>query len=119
MRGTLKQRYKGSWSLILDLGYRTDPKTGKSKRLQKWITFRGTRKDAEEKLNDLINAQNKGTFVEPTKRTLGDWLTEWHTKVIAATKTPRTANTYEGVINNHLIPNLGPIRLQQLKSIDL
>ena len=28
MRGSIKRRYEGSWSLILDLGYVTDPQTG-------------------------------------------------------------------------------------------
>jgi hypothetical protein len=28
MRGSLKQRYPGSWSLILDLDRETDPATG-------------------------------------------------------------------------------------------
>lgn len=119
MRGSITQRYKGSWSLILDLGYQHDPVTGTSKRQQKWITFRGTKTDAEKKLNELINDQNKGTFIEPHKRTLGEWLIEWWKKVIKATKTPRTADTYEGVIKNHLVPKLGALRLQAVKSIDL
>ena len=29
MRGSLKQRYEGSWSLILDLGYQHDTVTGR------------------------------------------------------------------------------------------
>jgi site-specific recombinase XerC len=28
MRGSIKQRYRGSWSLIIDLGYQTDPMNG-------------------------------------------------------------------------------------------
>jgi hypothetical protein len=28
MRGSIKRRYKGSWSLILDLGRERDPATG-------------------------------------------------------------------------------------------
>lgn len=91
MTGSLKQRYEGSWSLILDLGYRRDLVTGKSKRQQKWITFRGTKKDAQTKLTELLNDQHKGVFVEPTKRTLGEWLTEWLDKAIKPPhKTPRT-----------------------------
>jgi hypothetical protein len=43
MRGSVRQRYKGSWSLILDLGYEANPTTGKRKRRQTWVTFRGTR----------------------------------------------------------------------------
>src|SRR5713101_5331332 len=120
MRGSLKQRYEGSWSLILDLGYHTDPITALRKRRQKWITFRGTKKDAQTKLTELLNAQNKGVFIEPTKRTFGEWLAEWLDKAIKPPyKTPRTYDTYKGVIGNHLVPKLGAIRLQELKSIDL
>ena len=36
MRGSIKERYEGSWSLILELGYQPDPKTGAMKRKQKW-----------------------------------------------------------------------------------
>jgi hypothetical protein len=35
MRGSIKKRYEGLWSLILDLGYQTDPTTGLRKRKQK------------------------------------------------------------------------------------
>ena len=68
--GSLRQRYAGSWSIILDLGYETDPETGKRRRRQKWITFRGTRKEAEARKAKLVTEQNEGTFVEPSKVTL-------------------------------------------------
>ena len=74
MRGSLKQRYKGSWSLIIDLGYAPHAETGKLRRRQKWVTFRGTRKQAETRLTELLGAANTGTFVEPSKLTLGVWL---------------------------------------------
>ena len=56
MRGSIKQRYPGSWSLIFDLGSVKDPVTGKVKRKQKWITFYGSEKDAEKKLTELRGA---------------------------------------------------------------
>ena len=77
MRGSLKQRYKGSWSIILDLGYQTDPETGKRKRRQKWITFVGPRKGpggAEAKLTELLREANtigsKSSDVEIPKYTV-------------------------------------------------
>ena len=93
MRGSIKQRYEGSWSLILDLGYRTDPVTGLRKRKQKWVTFRGTKKQAETHLTELLRAANRGEFVEATKVTLGQWLLEWLEKAI---KPPaKRINTYK------------------------
>ena len=75
MRGSITQRSRGSWSLILDLGYEPDAKTGKLRRKQKWHTFRGTRKKAEEKLTELLETVRTGQYVDPSKTTLGEWLT--------------------------------------------
>lgn len=119
MRGCLRQRYKGTWSIILDLGYQTDPTTGKLKRRQKWITVKGTKRDAEARLNALLHDIHKQQFVEPSKRTLGDWLDEWLEKVIKPSKRLRTYETYRSVIERYLKPNLGTNPLQQLKAIDL
>jgi hypothetical protein len=74
---------KGSWPIILDLGYQTDPASGLRKRKQQWVTFRGTRKEAEGKLADLVRGVNRNEYVEPSKMTLGEWLTEWLEKAIS------------------------------------
>ncbi len=120
MRGSLKRRYKGTWSIILDLGYQTDPDTGLRKRRQKWITVRGTKRDAERRLAELVNDTNKGTFVEPSKVTVGEWLDTWLEKAIKPPRrTLRAYETYRSVINRHLKPTLGAIRLQDLRAIDV
>src|SRR5689334_10405228 len=94
MRGSLIRRYKGSWSLIVDLGYQIDPATGSRKRQQKWISFRGTRRQAERRLNELVRAADRGEFVEPTTMTLREWLDQW---VERAIKPPlRAQATYHG-----------------------
>lgn len=121
MRGSVVGRYKGSWSLVLDLGYRFDPETGKRKRNQKWITFRGTKKQAEDKLNDLLSAQNKGEFIEPSKLTLGAWLKEWLEKAV---KPPaRRASTYKAykrTVEKVVGPSwLASIPVQRVKAADL
>src|SRR5712692_1011280 len=106
MRGSVIRRYKGSWSLVLDLGRERDPSTGRERRKQKWITFRGTKKDAQTKLTELLDAQHKGAFVTPHKQTFGAWLADWLEKTIKPNRTLRTYDTYSGVITNHLVPNL-------------
>ena len=58
MRGSIKKRYKDSWTIILELGAKIDPKTGKKKRKQKWITVRGNKKVAEAKLAELLHQLN-------------------------------------------------------------
>ncbi len=120
MRGSIKQRYEGSWSLILELGYQLDPTTGAVRRRQKWITFRGNKRAAERKLATLINDQNNGELVEPSKLTVGAWLTEWCEKAIKPPKKRAgTYAAYTAIITKRLIPAIGAIRLQQLKSLDI
>jgi integrase len=120
MRGSIKRRYEGSWSLILDLGYQTDAGTGLRKRKQKWVTFRGTKKEAQAHLTELLRAANRGEFVEKSKLTVGEWLTEWVDKAIKPpAKRPGTYRVYTSVINGHVIPAVGSIRLQELKAADL
>jgi integrase len=120
MRGTLKQRSKGSWTLILDLGYQVDPVTGTSKRKQKWMTIRGTRKEAERKLTKYVHDANHGEFVEPSDLTLGAWLIEWLAKTITPPlRAQGTYDSYKGIIETHIVPALGGTRVQALKPIDV
>src|SRR5262245_10481027 len=103
MRGHIVRRYEGSWSIVLDLGYQTDPATGKTKRRQKWITVRGRKQDAEARLAELVRDVNRGELVLPHKRTLGAWLDEWLEKAIKPpAKTLRAYETYKSVIARHL-----------------
>ena len=120
MQGSINQRYKGTWSIILDLGNKIDPKTGKLKRNQKWFTVKGTKKEAQAKLAELQHQYNSGRLVEPSKVTLGELMDEW---VEAAIKPPRrrlrTYNEYRRIIDKDLIPTLGVIPVQQLRSTDI
>jgi hypothetical protein len=120
MRGSIRRRYGGSYSLVLDLGYQLDPTTGLRRRRQKWITFRGTKRAAQTQLTELLRAANRGEFVEKSALTFGAWLSEWLEKAI---KPPArrlgTYNTYKHVIEHKLSPVLGAIRLQDLKAADL
>jgi integrase len=102
MRGSIQKRYKGSWSLILDLGREIDPATGLQKRKQKWVTFRGSKQKAETRLNELLTAANGGTFVEPSKMTLIVWLREWLEAAIKPQCRPSTYTRYHGIIENHI-----------------
>ena len=119
MRGSIKRRYKGSWSLILDAGVVTDPATGLSKRKQRWITFRGTKKQAEDKLAELVRSANRGELPEPTKATFGEWLDEWLDKSVKPRKAAGTYTIYSRIVALHVKPSLGGLRLQALGPLDI
>ncbi len=50
MKGHVRQRSKGSWSVVLYLGRKAN-----GTPIQKWHTVRGTRRDAERELARLIH----------------------------------------------------------------
>src|SRR5438034_7264401 len=120
MRGSLRQRGDKAWLLTLEFGYRRDPETGKSKRIQKYVTFHGTKREAEAKLNDLTRDVQHDTFIEPDKRTVGEWLDTWVDLAIKPPqRTQRAYDTYVSVIKLHLKPAFEHVRLQGLRVLDI
>jgi len=73
MRGHLKQRSKGSWSIVIDQG--RDPATGK--RQQQWHTVRGTKKEAEKRLAELIHQVDSVLYIKPSQVTVANFLERW------------------------------------------
>ena len=77
-----------SYSAIVDVG--NDPVNGERKQKKK--TFQ-TKKEAEKWLADTIAAVTKGTYVEPSKITVREWLTDW---LKSHCKKNLSPTTYEG-----------------------
>jgi hypothetical protein len=65
-QGHIREQGDGSWEIKFDLG--RDPLTGR--RITKYVTFRGTKRKAQEELTRLLGQRNEGTYVEPTKMTV-------------------------------------------------
>ena len=111
MRGHIIKRYKNSYTIVLELA--PDPSTGKRK--QQWVSVKGTKKDAEKRLSELLHQRDTGTFMKPGKTTLGDFLERWLKDYVWPNLAPRTAEGYESIVRQHLIPQLGHMTLTQLK----
>jgi integrase len=120
MKNGIIKRGKKSWGIVLNLGYTTDPKTGKRQQKQRWVSFKGTSEQAKAKRAELVNALNKGTFVEPSRVTLREYFPAWLDKAIRPpARRQRTFDLYTMVVNIHLMPALGDIKLQKLTPGDL
>ncbi len=111
MKGHIRQRSKGSWTIVVDVG--RDPETGK--RQQQWHTVKGTKRNAQKMLNEILVAMDKGTYVKPNRLTLGEWLGQWLDSYVVMHTTPRTQESYHSIIHIHLLPSLGSIPLHQLR----
>jgi len=113
MRGHIIQRSKGTYSIKISLG--KDPATGKYK--SQWFTIKGSKKDAEKGLSEILHQLDTGYYMKPIKQTLGDYLAEW-LKRVQGNLSPRTIEGYKTIIKR-IIPQLGNILLTQLKPGDL
>jgi len=94
-----------------------DPITGKRKRTR--ITAK-----TEKELRRLITAAehrvHTGTYIEPGKQSLREYLDDWLAKKGAGESIrPTTYRSYEQLIRVHILPALGNVRLQKLTAAQL
>ena len=98
------------WEARYTLGF--DQMTGK--QIQRSITGK-TQKEVAQKLREITVELDQGTYQEPTKMTLGEWLEIW-LKDYSVNLKPMTQQTYSEQIQNHIKPELGRIKLKDLKT---
>ncbi len=110
MKGHIRKRGQNSWAIVIDLP--KDPKTGR--RRQQWHTVNGNKKDAEKELRELLHSLEAGSYVKPQRLTLGEYLYRWLVGYVQTNCSTRTLDSYQSIVNRHLIPNLGSRILTQL-----
>jgi len=111
MKGSIRQRSKGSWEICLDAG--RDPATGK--RSRHFETVKGTKKAAQQRLAELLVSIEQGSYVKPRRITLGEWLNDWLGGYVKTSCSSRTLDGYQSIVRRHLILNLGMIPLAQVQ----
>lgn len=115
MKGHISKRSEGSYSIVLELG--TDPNTGK--REQKWITVRGTKREAERELARRLTEVNTGSFVDPGKITVEAFLEKWLSDYAVVNVSPATLQRYKSIVKHHLTPALGSLMLSRLAPLHI
>lgn len=120
--GHIRPRGKNSWELKFDAG--RDPATGRRKT--QYVSFRGTKREAQVKLASLIAAVGKGSYVEPSRLTVAEHVrarvAQWAAAYDPAAKTgisPKTAERYNELVENQIVPHLGAKPVQKLKPLDI
>lgn len=111
--GTIRQRKDGRWEARVTIGH--DPGTGKQK--QKSI-YGATQAEVRKKLTQVISAVDTGTYTEPCKMTLNQWLDIWTRDYIGDVK-PSTALLYQNQIRLYIRPALGATKLESLNPHDI
>lgn len=97
------------WEARATVGY--DPGTGK--QIQRSITGK-TQREVSQKLTDLLKSVKDKNYTPPDKRTVSSWLDVWAAEYLGGVK-PRTADSYKSMIERHIKPALGALRLVDLR----
>ena len=111
MKGSIRQRSKGSWEITIDTG--RDGAAGK--RLRHFESVKGTKKDAQRRLHELLHTLEQGAYVRPSRLTVAQFLGEWLQDYARPNTAPRTCERYEEIVRVHLIPALGSFPLLALQ----
>ncbi|MGB9866751.1 MAG: tyrosine-type recombinase/integrase [Bacillota bacterium] len=111
MKGHVEPAGKGKWRVVIEVG--RDPSSGKRKRIVRRVE--GRKADAEELLTQLLTELKQGTYVEPNKITVAEWLNTWLHEYKRLELRPTTWESYEVIIRNHLVPAVGALLLQDLR----
>jgi integrase len=114
MKGNLTRRGESSWRLKIDIG-----RDAAGKRQIRYMTVRGTRKQAQAELARLVAAHDEGRLVEPTKVTIGDYMRSWLDTAATLSLSPKTAERYRQLIERQIVPYLGSMPLQKLKPVHI
>ena len=98
------------WEARFTVGY----DSGTGRQIQRSITGK-TQKDVAQRLRQLTAEIDQGTYKEPCKLTLGEWLDVWAKDYLNHVK-PRTLESYRCQIENHIRPALGAVKLDALST---
>lgn len=103
-----------AWGFVIDVAL-----PGAKRRKRRTRSGFATKKEALAAMRDVQDAQSKGRLVEPTRTTVGEYLTEW----LAAARnrvgddlSDTGWRDYEVHVRRHVTPGIGDVPLQALTS---
>lgn len=106
-------RADGRWEARYQVG--TDPTTGKA---IKRSVYAATSEECAKKLRAAVAAIDAGTYIDPSRMTVSQWLEIWLNEYYGAIK-PGTRKTYSDTVRRHIAPALGRFRLCALQPHDV
>lgn len=109
---TLTKRPDGRWQTQIRIG------TNEKGRPQYRYLYAKTKADLQQKVNSVIAQIEGGTYADPHKITLGQWMAEW-----LEGRRPHireaTWQFYESLSRVHIIPALGKVQLNKITTRDI
>lgn len=109
--GSVRQLPDGRWRASLEIT--PDPATGDRRRVS------ATGRTKTEAMNKAHEKQRRadlsGIYQKRGLPTLSDWLAAWIRDTVQPRRKPKTTQTYQSMIDNHIGPAIGGVRLDRLR----
>lgn len=117
MRGHIHKRVRRNnagkettlWYVVVDVG-----ETADGRRRQKWHGGYTTRREAEVARAKIVSDLHAGSYVQPDRTTLAEWVRDGWLPTIKARIKPSTFDSYRRNMEIHVLPALGHRPLQQV-----
>ena len=106
--GCIRQRKDGTWEAIVSTG--RDTGTGK---LIRKSYYGKTQAEVRKKLTASAHELDEGTYMEPSKMTVAQWLDTWLIEYTKALKAYSLRN-YQSQVKNHIKPFIGAVKVSDL-----
>jgi integrase len=114
MRGNITKRGRASWRLKFDTA------SDDGSRKTQYVTVRGGKKDAQQRLAELVAAAGRGEHVAPSKTTIAAHVRAridvWHS---AGEIGDATRERYDVLLKKQIAPHIGNVTLQRLTTTDV
>jgi hypothetical protein len=107
MRGSIRKRGVNSWEIKIEL------ERINGKRHRRFVTVKGTYRDAQKELTRLLSSADDGTLPDPTRMTVGQYLRAYLDSALSLS--PKTLERYHELAERQVIPHLGEIKLQKVR----
>jgi integrase len=110
--GHIRRRGAHSW------GIKFDVPSSNGARQTRYTTVRGTRRQAQARLTELLSESARGITADPSKESLAAFLTRWDAWA-STNLSGKTLERYRGLITHQILPVLGAISVQRLRPVHL
>lgn len=112
MRGHLRKRGRKWYGVVSYYNARGERKL-------KWIPLSTSKRESERQLARIVAELQSGQYVDAGRLTVAEYLRKWLQEYARNKVTARTYERYEEIVEKHLIPALGGIRLSKLSPIQI
>lgn len=116
--GTIVTRKDGMHMGVIELPSHELDKNGKPKRRRKFV-YAKTRSELLTKMSKVRKALERSGDIPTASMTVARWFDYWMREIAVKTRRPSTTRSYQSVIDQHVVPAIGTVRLDKLTPVHI